>query len=105
MNEPFLRILTALSYIRGPLVEDWVNTQDKWLEKRINPTTHRHLARRDEALWLEFIDTFKTAWKDTSKAQMAYDKLMKLTMEAWDVDSYNVTFNRLASAAGWEHDS
>ena len=38
-----------------------------------------------------------------SKAQMAYDKLMKLTMEAWDVDSYNITFNRLTSAAGWEH--
>ena len=30
---------------------------------------------------------------------------MKLTMEAWDIDNYNVTFNRLASVAGWEHDS
>ena len=29
---------------------------------------------------------------------------MKLTMEAWDINNYNVTFNRLASAAGWEHD-
>ena len=38
-----------------------------------------------------------------SKAQTAYDKLMKLTMEGWDIDSYNITFNWLASAAGWEH--
>ena len=104
MNEPFLRILTALSYIRGPLVEDWVNAQDEWLEKRVDPTVRGHLARGDEALWMEFIGNFKTAWKDTSKVQTAYDKLMKLTMEGWDVDSYNVTFNRLASAAGWEHD-
>ena len=104
MSEPFLRILTALSYIRGTLVEDWVNAQDEWLEKRVDPTQRGHLARSDEALWLEFVDNFKTAWKDTSKVQTAYDKLMKLTMEGWDVDSYNVTFNRLASAAGWEHD-
>ena len=104
MSEPFLRILMALSYIRGSLVEDWVNAQDEWLEKRIDPTVRGHLVRSDEALWLEFIDNFKTAWKDTSKAQTAYDKLMKLTMEGWDIDSYNVTFNRLASATGWEHD-
>ena len=103
MNKPFLRILMALLYIWGPLVKDWVNAQDEWLEKRVNPTVHGHLAQSDEALWLEFVDNFKTAWKDTSKAQTAYDKLMKLTMEAWDIDSYNVTFNHLALAAGWEH--
>ena len=87
------------------MVEDWVNTQDDWLEKRVDPTKHKHLTWSDEALWLKFVDNFKTAWKDTSKAQTAYDKLMKLTMEAWDVDSYNITFNWLASVAGWEHDS
>ena len=104
MSEPFLRILTALSYIRGSMVEDWVNAQDEWLEKRVDPTERGHLARSDEALWREFVDNFKSAWKDTSKVQTTYDKLMKLTMEAWDIDNYNVTFNRLASAAGWEHD-
>ena len=104
MSEPFLRILTALSYIQGTLVEDWVNAQDEWLEKRVDPTQRGHLARSDEALWLEFVDNFKSAWKDTSKVQTAYDKLMKLTMDGWDIDNYNITFNRLASAAGWEHD-
>jgi hypothetical protein len=29
---PFFRVLTTLSYIKGPLVEDWVNTQDEELE-------------------------------------------------------------------------
>jgi hypothetical protein len=29
---PFFRVLTALSYIKGPMVEDWVNAQDKELE-------------------------------------------------------------------------
>ena len=30
---------------------------------------------------------------------------MKLTMEGWNIDTYNVTFNRLAAAAGWESDA
>ena len=105
MSVPFLRILTALSYIRGTLVEDWVNAQDEWLEKRVDPTKTGHLARSDEALWDEFVANFKTAWKDTAKLQTAYDQLMKLTMQAWDIDTYNVTFNRLAAAAGWESDA
>ena len=102
---PFLRILTALSYIRRTLVEDWVNAQDEWLEKRVDLTKTGHLPRLDKALWDEFVVNFKTAWKDTAKLQMAYNQLMKLTMQAWDIDTYNVTFNRLATAAGWESDA
>ena len=105
MNVPFLRIFTTLSYIHGPLVEDWVNTQDEWLEKRVDTTKTGHLARSDEALWEEFVVNFKTAWKDTAKTQNTYDQLMKLTMDGWNIDTYNVTFNRLAAAAGWELDA
>ena len=105
MSVPFLRILTALSYIRGTLVKDWVNAQDEWLEKRVDPTKTGHLARSDEALWDEFVANFRTAWKDTAKTQNAYDQLMKLTMDGWNIDTYNVTFNRLAAAAGWESDA
>ena len=105
MNVPFLRIFTALSYIHGLLVEDWVNTQDEWLEKRVDTTKTGHLARSDEALWEEFVVNFKTAWKDTAKTQNTYDQLMKLTMDGWNIDTYNVTFNRLAAAAGWELDA
>ena len=93
MNIPFLRILTTLSYIRGPLIEDWVNTQDGWLEKRVNTTKTGHLARSDKALWDEFVVNFKTAWKDTAKTQNTYDQIMKLTMDGWNIDVYNVTFN------------
>ena len=44
MSEPFLCILTALSYIQEMLVKDWVNAQDDRLEKRVDPTKCRHLA-------------------------------------------------------------
>jgi hypothetical protein len=42
---------------------------------------------------------------DTSKKQNAYDQLMKLTMQGWDIDTYIATFDRLAQAAGWALDS
>lgn len=101
----FLHILTTLSYICGPLIKDWVNAQDEWLEKRVDPTKTGHLACLDKALWDEFMVNFKTAWKDTAKTQNAYNQLMKLTMEGWNINTYNITFNRLTAAAGWESDA
>jgi hypothetical protein len=35
MNVPFYRVLPALSYIKGPLIEDWVNAQGETLEKQV----------------------------------------------------------------------
>jgi hypothetical protein len=29
----FYRVLTALSYIKGPIIEDWVNAQGEALER------------------------------------------------------------------------
>jgi hypothetical protein len=34
----FFRVLTALSYIKGPMVEDWVNVQDEELERHTDNT-------------------------------------------------------------------
>ena len=31
MNKPFDQVLTALSYMRGPLIDDWVDTQEQHL--------------------------------------------------------------------------
>jgi hypothetical protein len=64
ISNPFNWILTALSYMRGPLIDDWVDMQSKWLEGRVNPTVARHLADTDETLWNEFEASFLDAWKD-----------------------------------------
>jgi hypothetical protein len=99
---PFFRVLMALSYIRGPLVEGWVNARDEELEKRVDPTRRTSVGEDDEVLWDEFEAHFKLAWKDTAKTQNTYNKLMRLTMQNYDIDTYNATFERLASAAEWE---
>ena len=105
ISVPFYRVLTALSYIKGPLVEDWVNAQDKKIERSIDPTNPARVAETDEVIWQTFEADFRSAWKDTTRTQSAYDQLMKLTMKDLDVDTYTATFERLAAAAEWEADA
>jgi hypothetical protein len=101
----FNQILTALSYMRGPLIDDWVDMQSKWLEGRVNPAIAGHLADTDETLWNEFEAAFLDAWKDSARVTTAEDQLNKLTMKGLDVDVYIATFTRLATAAEFELDS
>ena len=101
MTKAYDRVLTALTYIRGPMVNDWVNTQENNLVTRTDTTQPNHVCEDDEVLWTEFKTAFNDAWTDTSKKQNAYDQLMKLTMAGWDINTYIATFKRLALTAGW----
>jgi hypothetical protein len=98
----FYWVLTALSYIRSPLVKDWVNLQAGLLERRVDTTQKPHVAKSDKILWDKFEAAFQSAWKDTAKMQSAYNQLMKLQMKELDIDTYNMTFERLVSLAKWE---
>jgi hypothetical protein len=64
-----------------------------------------HYAKTNEFLWQEFESDFKSAWKDTTHTQSAYDQLMKLQMKDLNVDTYNATFEHLANTAEWEPDA
>ena len=105
MKIPYDRVLTALTYMRGPLINDWIDQQEKRLDARIDTTKRGHVQETDEVLWNEFEAAFLAAWTDTSKKQNAFDQLMRLTMNGWDVDTYIATFNRLTAAAGWDSNS
>ena len=103
MSNPFNRVLTALSYIWGPIVDDWVSAQDRKLERCLLAANHvDYVPDTTEQLWTDFETAFKTAWKDSERTQSVYEQLMKLTMKEYDVDSYTATFEQLALAAGWE---
>ena len=105
MKVPFDHVLTALTYMRGLLINDWIDQQEKKLAAQINTSQHNHIREDNEILWSKFETSFLAVWTDTSKKQNAYDQLMRLTMNGWDVDTYIATFNRLALAAGWDSDS
>ena len=93
ISNPFNRVLTVLSYIKGDRVEDWVDGQAQKLEDRIDTSRANHVRDGDEILWREFEAAFKAAWKDGAKMQSAYDQLKKLVMKDLDVDAYIATFN------------
>lgn len=105
MKVPFDRVLTALTYMQGPPINDWVDQQEKKLATQIDLTKRNAVCEDDEILWSEFKTSFLDAWTDTSKKQNAYDQLMRLTMNGWDVNTYIATFDRLALAARWDLDS
>ena len=101
MTKVYDRVLTALTYIWGPMINNWVNAQEGHLSDCTDTTKPNHIHKDDEVLWTEFEMVFTDAWTDTSKKQNAYDQLMKLTMAGWDIDTYITTFERLTLAAGW----
>ena len=63
------------------------------------------MAETNEILWTEFETAFLAAWTDTSKKQNAFNQLMRLTMNGWDMDTYIATFDHLTSAVGWDSNS
>ena len=101
MTKAYDQVLTALTYIRGPMVNNWVNTQENNLVTHTDTTQPNHVCEDDEVLWTKFEMAFNNAWTDMSKKQNVYDQLMKLTMAGWDIDTYIATFERLALATGW----
>ena len=102
MLKPFDRVLTALTYIRGTNVDDWVDAQEQHLIDRMDTTKTTFVRETDEVLWTKFETAFKSAFTDTTKKQQAYNQLMKLCMQGFDIDMYIAMFNRLALAAKWE---
>jgi Retrotransposon gag protein len=97
MKQPYTHVATALSLIRGPKVDDWVDEQLKELEQKVRMTP-----RSDEMLWTEFKTTFVNAFTNTTKKEDAYQKLKHLKMKDKLVDDYITAFNSLAAKAGWE---
>lgn len=65
MVKPFNQVLTALTYIRGPMINNWVNAQEQALANQTNPTKTRSIHEDNEILWDEFKVTFRDALSQT----------------------------------------
>ena len=50
MKVPYDRVLTALTYMRGPLINDWVDQQEKKLDHRIDTSTTNWVREDNEIL-------------------------------------------------------
>ena len=94
MKQLYNHILMALTYIKGPRVDDW---QGARLKELVNTNLHPD----NKALWANFEQKFKDMYTDSNKKRAAYDKLMTLQMKGGDIDTYIATFDNLLAKAGW----
>jgi Retrotransposon gag protein len=94
MKQVYNHVLMALTYIKGPRVDDWQEAQLKELE-------NSNLVPDNEALWTNFEQKFKDTYTDSNKKRAAYNKLMALQMKGGDINTYIATFNNLLTKAGW----
>ena len=97
---PYQRAMTFLSYIRGPLVDDWVDEQARWLDEQIaNGVLHN-----ENNLWDTIHTRFVQAYTDTAEQTKARKALPNLSMKGEDIDSYIAQFQNLAAKAHYNLD-
>jgi len=105
VTNPFMRVALALSYIKGPRVDDWVFQQAKGAAVKVYgdpPNVAGIYADTDERLWAEFVHDFEAAFADSALAEQAYADLLSLNMKNEDIDEYISNFDFLLLKAGWE---
>jgi hypothetical protein len=99
----------ALSFMRGPAINNWVLQQTERLFVRCNgdmtngilPTHQTH----DERLWEDFGHDFRRAFADTASEQRAYGELANYMMNNKSIDEYITQFEHLLQKAGWDRTS
>jgi len=94
---PYQRAMTFLSYIRGPLVDDWVDEQAEWLMNQVQTG----VAHAEENLWRSIEIRFRQAYTDTAEKAKAQHQLQNFSMKGDDIDTYISTFQNLARKAGY----
>ena len=101
MTSPFKRVIAALAFIRGPMVDNWVQDQVTALRQKLTRANPPPLQRTDEALWTEWKAAFTAAFTDTTRQQTAYRQLHELRIKGTDLDTFVPRFKHLATKAGF----
>jgi len=101
MLVPYFCAMYALSLMRGPNIDDWVNDQVLSI-RDLTTRAQNPLNRNDPQIWNNFNTAFTNAYTDTAKKQTAHQKLMALKMFGDDLDSYISTFKNLCKQANYD---
>jgi Retrotransposon gag protein/Zinc knuckle len=103
VKNAYSRVLLALSFIKGPNVVNWVDTQFDQIEEDL-----KHICGGDEDddyLWTEFLIRFKRTYVSSTAKESAYVKMQKLKMKSDQLDEYIAEHDTLISELGWDPDS
>ncbi|KAH9159379.1 hypothetical protein EDB89DRAFT_2083940, partial [Lactarius sanguifluus] len=106
MKSPYQRIFLALSFIRGPNVDDWVDGQLTDIRAKVaGSATVAAVPKTSESLWNDFATTFKSAFTNATEKQDTYQALKTHQMKGAELDTYTAVFRNLASKAGYSLDA
>jgi hypothetical protein len=103
IKNPHTRVFIALSFIKGPNVVNWVDTQSQRAENNLIDLAGGD--KMDGDLWKNFVDQFKRAYISTTAKESAYVKLQSLTMKSDHLDEYIADFSTLIGELDWDKDS
>jgi len=97
---PYQRSMTFLSYIRGPLVNDWVKEQAQWLIGQVQGG----VAHAKENLWATIETRFHQAYTNTVEKVKAQQNIRDLRMKGDNLDTFISQFQSIAKKAGYNLD-
>jgi len=101
LANPYRRAMFFLTYIKGSLVNEFVVTVSRWLNRQIQggiPTT-------DERLWGEVARSFTQRFANNMEKEEAQAQLRRgIKMKEGDIDAYVAQFEELAQMAGYRLD-
>jgi len=97
---PYQRSMTFLSYIRGPLINNWVKEQAQWLIDQVTGG----VAHAEENLWATIETRFCQAYTNTVEKQKAQHNIRDLKMKGDNLDTFISQFQTIAKKAGYNLD-
>jgi hypothetical protein len=99
MRNAYQRAMLFLTYIQGPIVNEWVKGVNAWLRGQI---VNQQWAPTDERLWNEVFDSFNRQFANVMEQEDAQAALAKgLQLEKGDLDKLITEFEQLVCHAGY----
>jgi hypothetical protein len=100
MRNTYQRAMLFLTYIQGPIVNEWVKGVNAWLRGQI---INQRWAPTDKQLWNEVFDSFNRQFANVMEQEDAQAALAKgLQLEKGDLDKLVTEFKQLVRHASYD---
>jgi hypothetical protein len=100
MRNAYQRAMLFLTYIQGPLVNEWVKGVNAWLRGQV---IRQRWLTTDERLWDEVQDLFNRQFANVMEQENAQAKLVGgLKLERGDLDTLITEFEQLVCHTGYD---
>jgi hypothetical protein len=100
MRNAYQRPMLFLTYIQGPIVNEWVKGVNAWLRGQI---INQRWAPTDERLWIEVFDSFNRQFANVMEQEDTQAALAKgLQLDKGDLDKLITEFEQLVHHARYD---